>query len=237
MIIFKGRYANSIFACFHLQVIHTKVWEPLSQNFWKLLKENCKFHPKASEESKLTQLIKCSERSSAKNRPVLQEKLFFFFFSGLRPERNPSIMRSPEDQVYTEWAVHGWKVGRGMANGQAVWTAYIFRVCLLELCCVWAPEVYNMQAAYRYTVAWWGLPGTLSHWCDCEEKLLKRPVHMGWVRGWLWPLMQRAWDAVTGDVEEQLWSMYLAPPSSRCAWNMVPPQIVSLPFPLPHSDI
>lgn len=101
-------------------------------------------------------------------------------------------MKSPEDQVYTELAGHGWKVGRGMANGQAVWTAYIFRVCLLELCCVWAPKGYNMQAAYKYTVAWWGLPGTLSHWCDCEEKLLKRPVHMGWVRGWLWPLMQRS---------------------------------------------
>ena len=137
MFIFKGRYANSIFACFHLQVIHAKVWEPLSQNFGKLLKENCKFHPKASEESKQTQLIKCSERSSAKNRPVLQGKVcfLFFVFSGLRPERNPSIMRSPENQVYTELADHGWKVGRAMANGQAVWTAHIFRVCLLELWC------------------------------------------------------------------------------------------------------
>lgn len=118
MIIFKGRYANSIFACFHLQVIHTKVWEPLSQNFRKLLKENCKFHPKASEESKLTQLIKCSERSSAKNRPVLQEKLFFFFFwfeAWAKSLHHEKPRRSSIHWVSRPW-MEGWP-GHGKRPG------------------------------------------------------------------------------------------------------------------------
>lgn len=167
MVVFKGRQANSIFAYFHLQVIHTKVWGTL---FTKVLKNYSK---------KITNFTPSLLRSQPKHGQLNVQKCHqlrtdrFFrkhFFSGLKPERNLSVVTCSEDQVYS--AIWPWMEGWwGHSKQLGRRTACIFRVCLPGLWCGWVPRGCNMQAAGRDILADGDLT-RLSLCRDCEAKLL-----------------------------------------------------------------